>query len=1101
MKRTALIPALLSGMAFTWLAQAQSVGTIAGTVTDSTEAVLPSATVTLKNQGTGLDRTVVVSAEGRYTATGLPIGTYTVTASSTGFQSSELRDISLEVGQIRTVDLMLKPASVGTEVDVTSQVAQVEVQRADATLGQTVHPEQVAQLPLNGRNFVQLALLGTGTVKGQRPNAFLNQGGSSEVSYRGSVSLSAQGMRENANDWLFDGVDNNELTAGGVGTLPSIDAISEFRVLTYNYSAQYGSRGGTTVLVGSKAGTNQLHGTAFEYLRNNALDARNFFDGSTKSKYNQNEFGASAGAPILKNKTFFFTDFQVNRIRKGNPTLSTVPTLLERQGIFTESFPGAALATIYDPGSIHVDSTTGLKVRDPFAGNRIPVSRQSPIAVALLNLYPAPVYTDRLANNYFLAPVERIDDAQWDFRLDHNFSDSDRFFGRFSWDDATRFFPSGLPGFGAASGFSSNANYATHARNIAASETHVFSPTMINVFTAGYNRVFNYIWSVGYGSNQSAKLGIPGANLGTPETSSMGMFTLTGFNPVGDREFAPFQGGTNVYQVTDAVDITRSGHALHVGFTFRAMQENTLGDTAFAGLFAFNNLFTAALGAAGTPTTGGNTIASVLMGYPTTGARNDDLNGSVRGRRWKEYRGFVQDDWTITKSLTVNLGVAYDVTTPMTEAHDRFANLIFSTGQILVAGQGADSAIGVKTDHSGIEPRVGFAWSPFASKKTVLRGGYGLFHDTGAQGGSTGPYENPPYANAYAFTSDNVTPVRTLATGFPVNNVPISPTAYTGNWYAWDPNYKMGRIQQWNLNIQQQLPGSMVLTVAYAGTHGTRLMEKNFNFNTAPPGAYTNPRSLRPYSLYNNIYVTDSHGWLRYDSLQAKLEKRAAKGLYVLAGYTYSKAFTNGLSQEITADPGAFYYPLLTWKNADKGLASTDLRNTFTLSYLYQLPIGKGQHFLPDLHGVAQQALGGWQVNGITIAHTGLPLGMTMSTNQSGTGLSNRPNHVCDGKLSNPTVGEWFDITCFAAPAVGVLGNSARSTLYGPGQVNFDTSVFKQFKLTESKELQFRTEFFNIGNHPQFSIPATALGAATFGKITGTVNSARQIQFALKFLF
>lgn len=1101
MRRCIALPIMLLGALLSWVAQAQSVGTISGTISDSSGAVVPGVKVTIKNQGTGLDRTVTSDGEGRYTATLLPIGTYTVTASSTGFQSTEHRDIGLEVGQIRVVDLVLQPASVGTEVNVTSQVAQVEVQRADATLGQTIHPEQVAQLPLNGRNFVQLALLGTGTVKGQRPNAFLNQGGSSEVSYRGSVSLSAQGMRENANDWLYDGVDDNELTAGGVGILPSIDAISEFRVLTYNYSAQYGSRGGTTVLVSSKSGTNSLHGTLFEFLRNDALDARNFFDGAKKGKYNQNEYGASAGGPIIKNKTFFFTDFQVNAIRKGNPALSTVPTLLERQGIFTESFPGAPAATIYDPDSVHVDPATGLKVRTPFGGNVIPLTRQNPIGTALANMYPAPIYTDRLASNYVATPVERIDDAMWDFRLDQNFSDNDRFFGRFTWDDATRFFPSGLPGFGAASGFSSNANYATHARNVAASEMHVFSPTMINSFTAGYNRDFNYIWSAGYGSNESARLGIPGANLGTPETSSMGMFILTGFNPIGDREFAPFQGGTNVFHYTDAVDITKGAHALHVGFSFRAMQENTLGDTAFAGVFTFNNLFTAALGPSGTPTSGGNTIASLLMGYPTTGGRNDDLNGSIRGRRWKEYRSFVQDDWTVSKNLTLNIGLAYDVTTPMTEAHDRFSNLIFGTGQVLIAGQGADSAIGVKTDWSGIEPRFGFAWSPFQSKKTVFRGGYGLFHDTGAQGGTTGPYENPPYANAYAFTSDNVTPVRTLTTGFPPNSTPVDPSVYTGDWHAWDPNYKMGRIQQWNFNIQRELPGSMVFTVAYAGTHGTRIMEKNFNFNTAPPGPYTNPRNLRPYPQYNNILVTDSHGWLRYDSLQAKLEKRAARGLYLLAAYTYSKAYTNGLTQEITGDPGATYYPLLTWTNADKGLASTDLRNNFTLSYLYQLPIGKGQKFLPDLHGVGQQILGGWQVNGITILHTGFPLGMTMATNQSGTGLTNRPNHVCGGTLSNPTVGEWFDVTCFTAPAVGTLGNSARTTLYGPGQVNFDVSVSKPFKIREAKELQFRAEFFNIGNHAQFSVPATALGPSTFGKITSTVNSARQIQFALKFLF
>ena len=1088
MRATFLIALLLS-ILVTPPAGAQSMGTISGNITDATGAVIPNVQVSITNEGTGQERIVAADSAGHYTATALPIGVYSVKASGAGFRPAENRNLTLEVGQNRTVDLVLQLAAVGTEIQVSSQVTQVEAQRSDATLGQTIHPEQVAQLPLNGRNFVQLALLGTGTVKSQRPNDFLNQGGSSEVSYRGSVSLSAQGMRQNANDWLYDGVDDNELTAGGVGTLPSVDAIAEFRVLTFNYSAQYGSRAGTTVLVSSKSGSNSLHGTAFEYLRNSALDARNFFDGSTKSKYNQNEFGASLGGPVIKSKTFFFTDFQVNMIRKGNPTLSTVPTGPERQGIFTEPF---ANTTIYDPAT---------SPRTPFPGNTIPSNRLNPIGVALANLYPLPVYTDRLANNYFLAPVERIDDALWDFRLDHNFTDSDRFFGRFTWDNASRFFPSGLPGFGAASGFSSNANYSTHARNVAASETHVFSPNMINVFTAGYNRDFNYIWSVGYGSNMSSKLGIPGANLGTPETSSMGMFTLTGYNPVGDREFAPFQGGTNVYHVSDAVDLTKGGHSLHAGFLFRAMQENTLGDTAFAGLFAFNNLFTAALNSAGVPSTGGNTVASLLLGLPTTGARNDDLNGSVRGRRWKEYRPFVQDDWAISKTLTINIGLAYDVTTPMTEAHDRFSNLVFNTGQVLIAGQGADSAIGVRTDWSGIEPRFGFAWTPFTDKKTVFRGGYGLFHDVGAQGGTTGPYQNPPYANAYAFTSDNVTPVRTLSTGFPDNRQVVNPATYSGDWHAWDLTYKLGRIQQWNFNVQRELPGSMVLTAAYAGTHGTRLMEKNFNFNSAPPGVYTNPRNLRAYPQYNNVLITDSHGWLRYDSLQVKLERRAARGLYLLAAYTYSKAFTNGLLQEITGDPGQIYYPLNPYPNADKGLASTDLRSNFTLSYLYQLPFGKSQKYLSHVNGLEDALIGGWQVNGITIVHTGFPLGMTMATNQSGTGIGNRPNHICDGTLSNPTVGEWFDINCFAAPAVGTLGNAARTTLYGPGQTNFDFSVFKPFRITETHQLQFRAEFFNIGNHAQFAVPATSFGAATFAKVTSTVNTARQIQFALKYIF
>jgi hypothetical protein len=1102
MKRICLLGMRLGcSLLLSVLVYAQSAGTISGTITDGTGAAVAGATVTLKNQGTGQARTAITDETGHYTVPQLPIGIYTVATTATGFRTVESRNVTLEIQQNRGVDFVLQPSSVSSEVSVVSQEAQVEVQRTDATLGQIIHTEQVSELPLNGRDFVQLALLGPGTVKGQRPGGFLNQGGSSEVSFRGSVSLSAQGMRENANDWLFDGLDNNELTAGGVSILPSIDAIREFRVLTFNYSAQYGSRGGTTVLVSSKSGGNRFHGSVFEFLRNDVLDARNYFDGPKKGKYIQNEFGASLGGPIIKNKTFFFTDFQVNKVRQGLTILSTVPTALQRQGIFTEAFPGAALATIYDPNST-VTNASGIRSRTPFALNTIPQNRISPIGQAIVNFYPLPTFTDRLAGNYLSNPVKTIDDGQWDFRLDHSFGEKDQFFGRFSWDNASQFLPSGLPGFGSVGAFSSTQNFTTHARNIALSETHIISPTTINVLTGGYNRDFNYIRSFGYGSNESQLLGIPGANLGTPESSGMTQISVSGFNAIGDRQFSPFQGGTNVYHVTDVVDMVRGNHSLHTGFIFRAMQENTLGDNAFAGALSFDRLFTAGFNAAGALNGAtGNAIASLLLGLPTSGSRNNELNGFVRGRRWKEYRAFVQDDWTVRRNLTLNIGLAYDVATPVSEAADRFSNLNFSTGQIFVAGQNSDSNIGVKTDYSGLEPRVGFAWTPFEQSRTVIRGGYGMFHDVSSMGGVTGPYQNPPYANAYSFSSDNVTPIRTLATGFPDNSQPTAPAAYTGDWHTTDTNFKMGLIQQWNVNIQQELPGSTVVTIAYAGTQGTRLMQKNFNFNSAVPGPYFNPRALRPYPQYNNILVTDSHGWLNYQSLQLKAERRAAKGLYLLAAYTYSKALTNGLKQEITGDPGQDYYPLLPYPDADKGLASTDLRQNFTLSYLYKLPIGHGEAFLRNLKGLGDLILGGWQINGITTVHTGFPLGMTMASNQSGTGIGNRPNQVCGGNISNPNVNQWFDTTCFVAPAAGTLGNAPRSGLYGPHQVNFDMSVYKNFKVTEQSNLQFRSEFFNVMNHAQFSVPATTVGNATFGKIQSTVNSSRQIQFALKYVF
>ncbi len=1102
MRRAWRLAAPVVTLVLVWTAAAfgQAQGAISGTVKDSSGAVIPGVTITVRNQGTGIARETPTDQSGHFVLPLLPVGTYTVSAALSGFRTVEDRDVSLEVGQSRTMDFTLQVSAISNEVTVTSQAAQVEVQRSDATLGQVIHAEQVADLPLNGRDFVQLALLGTGT--SATVGNFLSGSTSSEVSYRGSVSLSAQGMRENANDWLYDGVDNNELTAGGVSILPSIDAIREFRVLTYNYSAQYGSRGGTTVVVSSKSGTNNFHGTLFEYLRNDLLDARNFFDGAQKGAYKQNEFGFSLGGPVIKDKTFFFGDFQGNLIRQGLTILNTVPTQLMRQGIFTESFPNAPAATIYDPTTTRLDPATNQYVRDPFKNNII--TNPNPIGKKLINLYPLPTFTDRLGGNYLSNPVKTLDDYMWNARIDHNLGKSDRLFVRFSWDNAKQYLPSGLPDFGAGtSAFSSNQNFTTHARNVALSETHVFPSQIINQFTAGYNRVFNYIRSFGYGSNKSQELGIPGANLGSLETSELTQISVNSFNGLGDRQFSPFQGGTNVYHLADSVVMVKGLHTLTFGMTTRFMQLNTLGDNAFAGSFSFDRFFTAQILPNGTLNSStGNPVASLLMGFPASGGRNNNLNGWIRGRRWKEYRGFADDTWALRPNFTLTLGLAYLVATPLTEAADRFSNFDFATGKIYIAGQNSDSAIGVKTDYGNVEPRFGFAWSPAGNALTVVRGGYGIFHDVSAIGGTQGPYQNPPYASAYAFTSNNILPTRTLSTGFPDNNKPIDPVAYTGDWRVFDPSFKQGLIQQWNLNVQRSLPGSVVFSLAYTGTHGTRLMDKNVNLNTATPGPGFNPASRRPYPQYNGIFVTLSRGWLEYHSMQARLERRAAKGLFLLASYTYSKAMTNGLRQEITGDPGLNYYPLIQWKDADKGLATTDLRHNFTISYLYQLPFGKGQSFLTNLHPIGEAILGGWQFNGITSARSGFPLGFTMANNQSGTQLGNRPNMGCSGNLDNPSVARWFDISCFTPPLTGTLGNSGRTPgLYGPSVVNFDWSLYKTFRVTEGSSLQFRSEYFNVFNHAQFATPNTTVGNVNFGRILSTVKSSRQIQFALKFIF
>ena len=761
------------------------------------------------------------------------------------------------------------------------------------------------------------------------------------------------------------------------------------------------------------------------------------------------------------------------------------------QGIFTESFPGAAAATIYDPSTTRTNPATGLLIRDPFPGNAIPLSRMDPIGKALLALLPLPTFTDRLAGNYRANPVKTLNDYQGDLRIDHNFSNNDRVFGRFSSEQADQYLPTGLPDFGATGGFASNQTFDTSATNVALSHTHVFRNNVINQFTAGYNRVYNKITSFGYGSNKSAELGIPGANLGTAETSSLTRMTFQNFVGIGDRGFSPFVGGTNIYHYLDTVTLVKGSHTLNMGTSLRAMQLNLLGDTALAGQFAFTRNFTAGFTAAGVLNgTEGSSIASLLLGLPASGGRNDQLQGSVKGRRWKEYRGFVDDSWHVKDGLTMTMGLAYMVTTPQSESKDRFSNFDFYTGEISVGG-----TVGVKTDWSNIQPRLGFAWSPWQSTTTVVRGGYGIYHDVSAMGGSTGPYQNPPFANAYAFTSDNITPVRTLSTGFPVNSLAVDPNNYRGDWTTIDPNFKQGRVQQWSLNVERQLPWSTIASVAYAGSYADRLFDKSRNLNTAPPGPGFNAAARRPYPQLQSVIAALSRGWLKYNSMQFRVEKRASVGNYLLAAYTYAKALTNGVSG-FGGDPGVVYFPVAPADDADTGSANTDLRHNLSVSALYQLPFGNGRRFMSNANGVAEALLGGWSVNTIFIAQSGYPLGMSLSNSQSGTAFGNRPNRICNGQLDNPTVAKWFDTSCFTAPVAGVLGNAARTTLFGPGRWNADMALSKKIE-----RFQFRAEVFNVFNNAQFAAPGTALGAPTFGVIQATVKSSRQVQLALKYVF
>ena len=1089
------------------LAKAQATGSITGTVADPAGSLIPGATLTITNVNTNEARIVTTNSDGRFTANLLPIGNYKIQVAATSFQNVVKNGILLENQATPEINFILQPGSVNSTISV--EANSVAVETTDSSLSQVVHSQQVSDMPLNGRNFVELATLAPGTSAGNQPNDFFAGGGGSETSIRGSFSLSVGGSRENRTDWLYDGVDNNELTSGAIAIVPSIDALQEFNVLTYNYSVQYGTRAGPTVLLTSKSGTNRFHGTLFDFLRNTDLNATSYFS-PVNPEYIRNQFGGSVGGPIRKDKTFFFFDYQGTRSIQGIPSLTQVPTMLERQGNFTESFPGFPEVPIYDPNTTTIDPVTGFASRTQFQGNTIPQPRINAIAQKMLSYFPLPNVTGVLSANYVDVPNQIYNDNDFDVRVDNVFSAKDRAFVRFSRDQATVYLPSGLPGFGAQpGGYASNQTLADRGRNLAISETHIFSSNVINQITVGYNRIFDHITSFGDGTDWSTQLGIPNANLGTYLSSGL---LNTQFNEgywgLGDRGFSPIQDGTNVYQYSDDLEWVRGAHSFSIGIGTRFMQLNEMGNAFPMGEMGFDNFFTAGFIDGAFNAASGNPIASFLLGIPGSGEHDVSFSGDVSGRRWKEFRPYFQDSWKLKPNLTVQLGLAWNYTTPVVESQNRLSNFDFPTGEMLIAGVNSSKSAGIQQYYSGFEPRVGVNFSPF-SNKNAIRAGYAILHDAGWNLGAQGLDLNPPFYGTFAFQADDINPVTTLSQGFPVP-MPPDVNNLSGNVYSQNLGFHPGMIQQFNLNIQRELPTGTVLTVGYAGSRGTHLQTSGFPLNTATPSLQIDPATLRPYPQLNAITGFLDRGLSRYDSLQIKAERSYANGLYLLLSYTYSKGFDNGLYDDLGSLIGIPYYPLNPTPNfyplnpkgyTDKGLNVTDQTHNMSASVLYQLPFGRGKSLASSVSGPVQQLVGNWQLNMIAHITSGFPLGLSSGVNNSGTSIGNRPDQICNTGPNPQSLAEFFNTSCFVDAAPGVLGDAYRTPLYGPDFVNFDGSLFKAFDLPESTQLVFRTEVFNVLNHPQFANPGTTTDSPGFGQITQVVNNPRLIQFALKFVF
>jgi len=1182
----------------------QASGSFSGTVTDKTGSAVAGATVTVTSEATGVVRTQTTDDTGHYAVTLLPVSVYSVRVEFKGFQTTESKGVKLQVDEHRQMDFTLSPATVSSTVEVTAE--EVAVETTNPSLGQVITSQQVAQLPLNGRDFVQLATLTPGATAETNPNSFFTTAASSEVAARGPFSLSVGGSRPNSTDWLIDGVDNNELTAGGISILSNIDSIQEFKVLTYNYSAEYGTRAGPTVLLTTKSGTNNFHGSLYEFLRNTDLDAKSFF-ASSREKFNLNQFGGSIGGPIRKGKTFFFLDGEQKFQRRGITYTGLVPSEAMRAGDYTNDPFGNPVtgtyqpigggATVTVPGIVNpnmlgaslnpavfpnvyfqcgptgnplpvnangsqAQGTPCSKIPGAITGNdpSLPNGLISPIGQAMMNLYPAPNANNAAAGyNFVDSPVRKLDETKFDIRVDHNFSSADSLFARFSYDQASSYVPGGAPGFAEQNAFGSNQGIINHARNVAIGETHIFSPITVNQFSFGYNRIFDYITSQGTGTCSSAKLGIVGANLGCDTSNncikgaySCGLTSVLmtgGYWSLGDRGYTPFQGGTNIFTVNDTLDVIRGKHDLKFGIGIRANQMN-VGAEAFQDGFWIPGAIGNFSGYA-TPTTtpatfpnlqvGGNPTADFLMGLTGVSFHDQTFNGPVTGRRWKIYRPFVQDDWRITKDLTLNLGLAWDITNPITEVGGRMANYDPYANKLLVAGVGGVSwSAGVKKNWTAFEPRIGLAYKLFGGDKTVLRAGYAIYHDSAWSMGAQGLWQNPPFfaegdafgaaqqvgapgcpfSNSYCATVAKIPVTGAYTSGFQIFNSPPDLATFTGTLFYQPTDFKLGMVQQYNANVERQIPWNILLTVGYAGARGEHILVAGNNLNQTGPTNCAkgvigcNPDGT-PYSpgfaVGNAVLVFGDYGRTDYNSLQVKAETKTPKyGLYALIAYTYSHTYDNGLSDGLGSLLSAPYFPLPNWSKLDWAPSQIDAHNNFTASVIYDLPFGKGKKFGNDWNGVTNSLLGGWQITVIQKVTSGFGFPLIDSLNLSGVSFNNggngnnwnRPDQVSGCSVTaNHTKLQYVNPACFTK-AVGHLGDASRLPVYGPDFINTDFSVIKQFALPwENMGLNFRAEVFNLWNHAQFGLPVNDLSAPGFGSVNSTVNNPRLVQFALKLTF
>ncbi|MET0211611.1 MAG: carboxypeptidase regulatory-like domain-containing protein [Vicinamibacterales bacterium] len=1066
------------------VAFSQGTADIVGRVTDASGAVLPAVTVTAENIATKSIRTTVSTDTGDYVFTLLPIGAYTVKIELQGFQTVNAR-VDLATGDRARVDAKMELGTVQENLTVSGEAPLLQTD--SATVSSLIDQKTVQDAPIPGRNIIRMVQMIPGANEGALSSL---ANGTRPDERRQTSSVSINGVNDVLNNQMVDGMDNNERSIGTVAIKPAIDAIAEVRVQTNMYTAETGRTLGGVINIITKSGSNEFHGSAFEFARHEKFDSRLFFAQGEKPKTRQNQFGGSLGGPIKSNRTFFFADYDGYRLTQGVPTVVTVPTARMRTGDFSE-LP----VQIYDAMNA---------VRTPFAGNVIPANRFDPIAVKYMQLYPLP-NGPGLANNFSYTNERLQDNDATDVRIDHRFNDQNTVFGRYSYNKTYTLTPSLCPPtlIGSDSvdptcivGGAATGNYAgpntTTAHNVVGNWVRILNATSIMEVKASYSKPDILSTGPNAGKFYGDLFGVPNANTGTDETSGLPLMEMrpTTIAALGETQWVPLQIYNRTRQIAGSVTQTRGAHNLKVGAGIIMRSFGVLQSNSAQGLWGFDSAATASSAGAG-----GYAVASFLLGYPTDVRRL--YTPGMPHYHTNEPSVYVQDDWRVNSNLTVNLGVRYDVFTPFTEEDDHLSNFVPSQGKLLVAGQdGVDRHAGVNTDYTNLGPRLGFSWS--LPSQMVLRGGYGLaFYPNNKNAGAY--MKNPPFTANYGPVNSNAAssgiPNMFLKDGLPAV-VFANPSQPTGNVIGTAENFKSDRSQQFNIMLEKEFAGNVV-TAGYIGYRADRLIlgvAKNYNIAPAGPG---NVNARRPYAAQYpamaNVNILENVGKATYDAAQFIFTRRYRGGLSMTSHYTLAH------SRQGTLEPWNFQK--LEWGDTQQ----FDVRHRFVVTANYELPFGH------DLTGVAHGFLAAWQVNVTGYLQSGVAYTVVNSTSRTNTGNNagtlnggDRPNVNGDPNLpaSERTVQRWFDTSVFSAADLYTSGTVGLSLMHGPSQRRLDMSIFKDLSVGGTRRLQLRAEVYNITNTPSFWLPDFNFGSPGFGSISSTGNSIpRQMQFGVKYLF